>query len=154
MEMPTKSEMIDRTARHRAYRGDSDVVNLLWRGHLTALNKWEFLSDEDYEEVVGELKDVGAEELRKPFFSSEFFEGDAPPAALLEKFEDIIDKSVETQGGSDAIILLWQGYLAGLQEWAGFLTSNKYQDLQKKTWRHWGSGDSGNLSRSSRKRTI
>lgn len=132
MEMPTKSEMLDRTTRHRAYRDDSDVVNLLWRGYLTALNEWEFLSDEDYEEVVGQLRDVGTEELKNPFFSSEFFESDVPPAALLEKFENIIDKMVETHGGSEAIILLWQGYLAGLQEWAGFLPRNKYHDIRKK----------------------
>jgi hypothetical protein len=132
MEMPTKSEMLDRTTRHRAYRDDSDIVNLLWRGYLTALNEWELLSDEDYEEVVSQLRDVGAQELEKPLFPDEFFESDAPPSVLLEKFEHIIDKRVKAHGGSEAIILLWQGYLAGLQEWAGFLTPNKYHDLRKK----------------------
>lgn len=132
MEMPTKSEMLDRTTRHRAYRDDSDIVNLLWRGYLTALNEWEFLSDEDYEEVVSKLRDVGTQELEKPLIADEFFESDASPSDLLKKFEDIIDKRVKAHEGSEVIILLWQGYLAGLQEWAGFLAPNKYHDLRKK----------------------
>jgi hypothetical protein len=132
MEMPTKSEMLDRTTRHRAYREDSDIVNLLWRGYLTALNEWEFLSNEDYEEVVGQLRDVGTEELKNPLFPDEFFESDDPPAVMLERFDKIIQKRVEAHGGSEAIILLWQGYLAGLQEWAGFLGADKYHDLRKK----------------------
>ena len=131
MEMPTKNEMLNRIIKHRSYRDDSDIVNLLWKGYLTALNEWGLLSDEDYEDVVRRLKHIGAKELEEPLFPSELLESD-DPLPTLKEIEAIIDKSVETHGGSETIILLWQGYLAALQEWARFLGADNYHHLRER----------------------
>jgi hypothetical protein len=52
---------------HIAYRGNSDVVNLLWAGYLAALMIEGHLSADEYHDLNDMLKDVGRAELREIF---------------------------------------------------------------------------------------
>ncbi|MFA5951346.1 MAG: hypothetical protein WC807_13785 [Hyphomicrobium sp.] len=67
MSHPTIEELRKRMQEHLAYRKDSDVVHLLWKGYLAALMEWGVLEGGDYHELNGVLKEVGEDELREIF---------------------------------------------------------------------------------------
>ena len=66
-ELPTKEEIEKRMTAHLEHRGNSDTVNLLWKGYLAALMDWGVLRPDDYHDLNDLLNDVGEEERRELF---------------------------------------------------------------------------------------
>lgn len=129
MEHATKEEMQNRIREHRAFRSDSDTVNLLWKGYLIALNEWEILSDSEYVEAVQALKDAGPAKLESPLLRLpiDVLEGKRLPTQ--GEIVDSIRDNLNRHANSNEINLIWRGYLAALQEWASFLILDEYHDL-------------------------
>lgn len=63
--IPTKEELLERMTEQLAYRKDSDVIHLLWKGYLAAYGELGLLKTDDYHELNEMLKDVGEEERRE-----------------------------------------------------------------------------------------
>jgi hypothetical protein len=62
-----KEELLKRIQEQLAYREDSDVIHLLWKGYLVALMELGALSADDYHDLNASLKEVGEEERREMF---------------------------------------------------------------------------------------
>lgn len=129
VSLPTKTEMLERTREHREYRNDSDTVNLLWKGYLTALYEWEMLSEQDYQAVLSELKPVGDTEIQERMFEipAATLSGESFPSrrAILRTMR----ASLRRHGNSRTIHMLWRGYLAGMMEWIPLLGVTNYAAL-------------------------
>ena len=64
---PTKVGLRERMTAHIAFRGNSEAVNLLWKGYLAALMEWGFFEPDDYHELNEMLSDAGEQERREIF---------------------------------------------------------------------------------------
>ena len=129
MELATESEMRNRIRAHKAFRNDSDTVNLLWQGYMIALHEWELLSDVAYEGAASELRDAGVGVLESPMLTlhDEVLAGRRLPTG--DELLAAIRQSLVRHSNSPKIHLVWRGYLAALQEWAHFLTADGYHAL-------------------------
>jgi hypothetical protein len=101
--------------KHLARRGDSDVVNLLWKGYLFALLEWKFATREQFDRLKMLLSDAGNEDLARPVVDFSQMSRDPTQAPKPSQLKALIALRTAQSEESDTIHLLMKGYTAALQ---------------------------------------
>ena len=95
---------------HIAYRGNTDAISLLWRGHLAALFYGESLDFDEFFELLALLKPVGREELRELY--SKFVDINELPSGTSQLFDAltglVINEAADDPEVRDPIVALFE----------------------------------------------
>lgn len=123
-EISNREELQTRISAHLQHRNNSATVKGLWQGYLLALVEWHVISDETFGTLNQQL--LPTEKMFKPgSFVSQiaYDESDTGiafstiKAPTADDLVDLMEESVGAHGDTEQINVVWQGYLAGLQEW-------------------------------------